>query len=121
MNYYDCVVAGGGPAGMIAGLLLARAGVRVVVREKHEDFLQDVCRIALGAGNRAADRPDRHGGSGVGHRSARWARTAGRHPAGRATCFWVEPGRRWQARTPNGLLVPKEIKPAIEVEPVRPT
>ncbi|OSM43257.1 FAD-dependent oxidoreductase [Nesterenkonia sp. PF2B19] len=37
----SCVIAGGGPAGMIAGLLLARAGVDVVVLEKHEDFLRD--------------------------------------------------------------------------------
>jgi 2-polyprenyl-6-methoxyphenol hydroxylase-like FAD-dependent oxidoreductase len=36
-----CVVAGGGPAGMMAGYLLARAGVDVVVLEKHADFLRD--------------------------------------------------------------------------------
>jgi 2-polyprenyl-6-methoxyphenol hydroxylase-like FAD-dependent oxidoreductase len=36
-----CVVAGGGPAGMMAGLLLARQGVEVVVLEKHADFLRD--------------------------------------------------------------------------------
>lgn len=36
-----CVIAGGGPAGMIAGLLLARGGVDVVVVEKHSDFLRD--------------------------------------------------------------------------------
>jgi 2-polyprenyl-6-methoxyphenol hydroxylase-like FAD-dependent oxidoreductase len=36
-----CVVAGGGPAGMVLGLLLARAGVAVVVLEKHADFLRD--------------------------------------------------------------------------------
>ena len=36
-----CVVAGGGPAGMMLGLLLARAGVRVTVLEKHADFLRD--------------------------------------------------------------------------------
>jgi 2-polyprenyl-6-methoxyphenol hydroxylase-like FAD-dependent oxidoreductase len=36
-----CCVAGGGPAGMIAGFLLARAGVNVVVLEKHADFLRD--------------------------------------------------------------------------------
>lgn len=32
---------GGGPAGMVLGLLLARAGVKVVVLEKHGDFLRD--------------------------------------------------------------------------------
>jgi 2-polyprenyl-6-methoxyphenol hydroxylase-like FAD-dependent oxidoreductase len=37
----DCCVAGGGPAGMMLGLLLARAGVEVVVLEKHADFLRD--------------------------------------------------------------------------------
>jgi len=36
-----CCIAGGGPAGMMLGLLLARAGVPVVVLEKHEDFLRD--------------------------------------------------------------------------------
>ncbi|MEZ0350471.1 FAD-dependent oxidoreductase [Mycobacterium sp. pR1184] len=36
-----CVIAGGGPAGMVLGLLLARAGVRVTVMEKHADFLRD--------------------------------------------------------------------------------
>ena len=37
----DCVIAGGGPAGMLMGFLLARAGVEVVVLEKHADFLRD--------------------------------------------------------------------------------
>ena len=36
-----CVIAGGGPAGMMLGLLLARAGVDVTVLEKHRDFLRD--------------------------------------------------------------------------------
>ncbi|MGE4430974.1 MAG: FAD-dependent oxidoreductase [Sphingobium sp.] len=35
------VIAGGGPAGMMAGLLFARAGVRTIVLEKHNDFLRD--------------------------------------------------------------------------------
>jgi 2-polyprenyl-6-methoxyphenol hydroxylase-like FAD-dependent oxidoreductase len=37
----DIVIAGGGPAGMVAGLLLARAGLGVAVLEKHGDFLRD--------------------------------------------------------------------------------
>ena len=37
----DLLIAGGGPAGMMAGLLFARAGVRTLVLEKHEDFLRD--------------------------------------------------------------------------------
>jgi 2-polyprenyl-6-methoxyphenol hydroxylase-like FAD-dependent oxidoreductase len=36
-----CVIAGGGPAGMVLGLLLARAGIEVTVMEKHADFLRD--------------------------------------------------------------------------------
>ena len=36
-----CVVVGGGPAGMMVGYLLARAGVQVVVLEKHADFFRD--------------------------------------------------------------------------------
>jgi 2-polyprenyl-6-methoxyphenol hydroxylase-like FAD-dependent oxidoreductase len=37
----DCVIAGGGPAGMMLGFLLARAGIDVTVLEKHQDFLRD--------------------------------------------------------------------------------
>jgi 2-polyprenyl-6-methoxyphenol hydroxylase-like FAD-dependent oxidoreductase len=36
-----CCIAGGGPAGMMLGTLLARAGVDVLVLEKHADFLRD--------------------------------------------------------------------------------
>jgi 2-polyprenyl-6-methoxyphenol hydroxylase-like FAD-dependent oxidoreductase len=36
-----CVIAGGGPAGMMLGFLLARSGVDVVVLEKHADFFRD--------------------------------------------------------------------------------
>lgn len=36
-----CCIAGGGPAGMMLGYLLARAGVDVLVMEKHKDFLRD--------------------------------------------------------------------------------
>lgn len=36
-----CCIAGGGPAGIMLGYLLARAGVPVVVLEKHADFLRD--------------------------------------------------------------------------------
>jgi 2-polyprenyl-6-methoxyphenol hydroxylase-like FAD-dependent oxidoreductase len=37
----DCCIAGGGPAGMMLGLLLARQGVAVLVLEEHGDFLRD--------------------------------------------------------------------------------
>jgi 2-polyprenyl-6-methoxyphenol hydroxylase-like FAD-dependent oxidoreductase len=36
-----CCIAGGGPAGMMAAMLFARAGVRTVLLEKHADFLRD--------------------------------------------------------------------------------
>src|SRR5204863_7180077 len=36
-----CCIAGGGPAGMMMGFLLARAGIDVAVLEKHADFLRD--------------------------------------------------------------------------------
>ena len=37
----QCCIAGGGPAGVMLGFLLARAGVEVVVLEKHKDFFRD--------------------------------------------------------------------------------
>src|ERR1700742_1382246 len=37
----SCCICGGGPAGMILGFLLARAGIGVVVLEKHADFFRD--------------------------------------------------------------------------------
>ena len=37
----QCCIVGGGPAGMMLGFLLARAGVKAVVLEKHGDFLRD--------------------------------------------------------------------------------
>ena len=40
-EHTTCLVVGGGPAGMVLGLLLARAGVPVTVLEKHPDFLRD--------------------------------------------------------------------------------
>src|SRR5438477_7489736 len=41
MDRTTCCIVGGGPAGMMLGLLLARAGVEVTVLEKHGDFLRD--------------------------------------------------------------------------------
>jgi 2-polyprenyl-6-methoxyphenol hydroxylase-like FAD-dependent oxidoreductase len=37
----DCCIVGGGPAGMMAAMLMARAGVRTILLEKHADFLRD--------------------------------------------------------------------------------
>lgn len=41
MTETDICIIGGGPAGMVAGLLFARAGLRTIVLEKHKDFLRD--------------------------------------------------------------------------------
>jgi len=40
-NHATCIIAGGGPAGVMLGFLLARAGIAVTVLEKHRDFLRD--------------------------------------------------------------------------------
>jgi 2-polyprenyl-6-methoxyphenol hydroxylase-like FAD-dependent oxidoreductase len=40
-NHTTCCIAGGGPAGVMLGFLLARAGVPVIVLEKHKDFFRD--------------------------------------------------------------------------------
>ncbi|MGP6170379.1 FAD-dependent oxidoreductase [Microbacterium sp. A204] len=37
----DCAIVGGGPAGLVLALALVRRGIRVVVLEKHADFLRD--------------------------------------------------------------------------------
>ncbi|WP_204802450.1 FAD-dependent oxidoreductase [Mycobacterium riyadhense] len=65
-----CLIVGGGPAGMMLGLLLARGGVDVTVMEKHADFLRDfrgdtvhasTLRLLdeLGLGSRFAQVPHR--------------------------------------------------------------
>jgi len=41
MTDADICIIGGGPAGMVAGLLFARAGLKTIVLEKHKDFLRD--------------------------------------------------------------------------------
>ena len=66
-----CCVVGGGPAGMVLALLLARSGVEVTVLEKHGDFLRDFrgdtvhpstlsLLDQLGLGRRFAELPQRH-------------------------------------------------------------
>ena len=69
-----CLIVGGGPAGMMLGLLLARAGVKVTVMEKHADFLRDfrgdtvhastlrlLDELGLGAVRPDSAPSDRHG------------------------------------------------------------
>ncbi|WP_081736166.1 FAD-dependent oxidoreductase [Amycolatopsis orientalis] len=70
MERTQCCVVGGGPAGMVLGLLLARAGVEVTVLEKHADFFRDfrgdtvhpptlMLLDELGLGERFAELPSR--------------------------------------------------------------
>ncbi|MBB5851877.1 FAD-dependent oxidoreductase [Amycolatopsis umgeniensis] len=70
MERTQCCVVGGGPAGMVLGLLLARAGVEVTVLEKHKDFFRDfrgdtvhpptlMLLDELGLGGRFAELPSR--------------------------------------------------------------
>jgi 2-polyprenyl-6-methoxyphenol hydroxylase-like FAD-dependent oxidoreductase len=40
-DHTTCCIAGGGPAGVMLGYVLARAGVEVLVFEKHQDFFRD--------------------------------------------------------------------------------
>ena len=71
MERTTCCVVGGGPAGMVLGLLLSRAGVDVTVLEKHGDFLRDfrgdtvhpstlALLEELGLAERFAALPQRH-------------------------------------------------------------
>src|SRR5262249_42876852 len=50
-----CAIAGGGPARIMLGLLLARAGARTTVLEKHGDFLRDFPRPVLPSTRRLMD------------------------------------------------------------------
>ncbi|MER5392635.1 FAD-dependent oxidoreductase [Saccharopolyspora sp. NPDC002686] len=100
MDRTQCCVVGGGPAGMMLGLLLARAGVQVTVLEKHRDFLRDfrgdtvhpsTLRLLdeLGLGERFARIPAGHlqqmriqvGGTTVVMADFRWLRGRHRHIA----------------------------------------
>ncbi|MGP4017968.1 FAD-dependent oxidoreductase [Saccharopolyspora sp. 5N708] len=71
MERTTCCIVGGGPAGMVLGLLLARSGVEVTVLEKHNDFLRDfrgdtvhptTLRLLddLGLAEQFAELPQRH-------------------------------------------------------------
>lgn len=71
MDHTTCLISGGGPAGIMLGLILARGGVEVTVCEKHADFLRDfrgdtvhaaTIRLLdeLGLGKRFAALPQTH-------------------------------------------------------------
>ncbi|HWE12969.1 MAG TPA: FAD-dependent oxidoreductase [Solirubrobacteraceae bacterium] len=101
----DCVVVGGGPAGMVLGLLLARAGIEVSVLEKHGDFLRDFrgdtvhpstlqLLDELGLGERFAELPQ-----------SRVAQTAWPIDAGRSVV--IADFSRLRARYPYIAMVPQ--------------
>src|SRR2546422_387859 len=50
------LIAGGGPAGIMLGLLMARAGVDVLVLEKHADFLRDFRGDTIHPSTRSEER-----------------------------------------------------------------
>ena len=56
-NKTDLCIVGGGPAGMMAGLLFARAGVKTLVLEKHGDFLRDFRGDTVHPSTLRADSP----------------------------------------------------------------
>src|SRR3954463_15239191 len=100
-----CVVVGGGPAGMVVSLLLARAGVDVTVLEKHADFLRDFrgdtvhpstlqLLDELGLGERFAKLPQ-----------SRLEETAWPIDAGRSVV--IADFRRLKARYPYIAMVPQ--------------
>jgi len=71
-----CCIVGGGPAGMMLGFLLGRAGVETIVLEKHPDFLRDfrgdtvhpstlAIMAELGLLDRFLARPRRRGSRGT--------------------------------------------------------
>ena len=45
-----CCIVGGGPAGMMAAMLFARAGVQTILLEKHADFLRDFHHVVASSG-----------------------------------------------------------------------
>ncbi|HSK97878.1 MAG TPA: FAD-dependent oxidoreductase [Euzebyales bacterium] len=112
-----CCIAGGGPAGVVLGYLLARAGVEVLVLEKHADFLRDFrgdtihpstaqLMDELGLGERFAALPLRSSAT-IGlvtddgrYTVADFRRTPGRHTLGFLPQwdflnFMTEQGRRY--------------------------